>query len=143
MRPLALAALLSMPVAAPAQTTEANLSLVSAELRAACPSGGGRITGGVTERDLTGDGALDLIVDHKGLTCGDGEPSALCDGPICTVKVWIDDGGSMLLTQELRARNIRISAETPPTITAFVGGSGGSDGGGAQLTFTWQMGVFR
>lgn len=145
MRHLLACLALALPGPILAQTTAANIGIVANELGAACPAGDGRVTGGVVERDFTGDGVLDLLVDHGRLTCGTSGESARCSDGLCAVRLWINEGGRMVLAQELRARNIRVSSDTPPTVTAFVGGgsSGTAPGSGAVITFTWQTGVFR
>jgi hypothetical protein len=61
-----------LPGAAAAQDSNAARYLAAQEIAAACDAGGTFGSGGLIERDLTGDGRDDLILDHGAISC-DGE----------------------------------------------------------------------
>ncbi len=110
-----------------AQSIEAARWLLWQEAQAACQMSGGapsiRETG-LIERDLDGDGALDLLIAHEGFICGEVGRSGFCGVQVCTLKIWLNRGGQLILTEEFLGMNIAVDTNTPPVITGYGHGGG-------------------
>ena len=115
--------------AAPAVSRSEDVEkLVREEIAEACGDRGGAIkASAVIERDLTGDGAADLIVPHDSITCSDGGPSTLCGMQVCPVKIYVRRGGELSLVSDILGAGVKVGAGKIPSISMYAhGGKRGS-----------------
>ncbi|MEM6588073.1 MAG: hypothetical protein AAF641_06465 [Pseudomonadota bacterium] len=90
-----------------------------------CTNGAGAFQSGVYQRDLTGDGLTDLIVDHGGINCTQGfGRSGFCGAQVCSVIFYVNQGGSLTEVQEILAIVGEIS-DTPLPLIGLHGHGGG------------------
>ncbi|MEL7254436.1 MAG: hypothetical protein AAGL23_09705 [Pseudomonadota bacterium] len=125
---LALAISLTLTGAAQAQSDIAPQvdAILQGHVAEGCLNGqGGRFVDGVYQRDLTGDGLVDLIVDHGGMSCvGDFGRSGFCGAQVCSVIFYVNQGGTLTEVQEILAIVGEIS-DTPVPLIGLHGHGGG------------------
>lgn len=93
--------------------------LVKERIAAVCPHGGTFAPKGITERDLTGDGRADLVLDLAGLTCR-GAANGLNDesgAAHCPVAFYVRKGDVLVLVSEVASIGARVGPGNPPRIT--------------------------
>lgn len=112
-------ALLGAPVAN-AQTSKAAQWLASEQISAACGNSDGRFDPvGVIERDLTGDGQADLILDHGAIECRSsdlGSRSGFCGIRACSVIFYVRDGGLLKMSKEILSIGVEAGPGDRPAI---------------------------
>lgn len=92
----------------------------------ACTGEGGEFSeSSIYIRDLDGDGAQDLILDHGGLNCSGGM-SVTCGVQVCTSEIYLQRDGSLQKVIEILNRITSISADAVPLIGVW--GHGGTQG---------------
>jgi hypothetical protein len=115
--PLSIVAITAMLSASPALAlSKAARYLINEQISAACPSGGKFAAGGVDERDLTGDGKADLILDHGGITCNDGSRSSFCGIRACSVYFYVRDGNLLKEKLDILSIGATVKGGNPPSI---------------------------
>ena len=103
---LFLALLFIAPMTQANATSKATRYLIKQEIANGCDTKRGKFNAtGIIERDLTGDGAKDLILDHGGITCSDGSRSGFCGAAMCSVIFYVRDNNG-LLQQKLEVLSI-------------------------------------
>lgn len=119
----------SVVAAAPAvRRSEAVEKLVREEIAEACGGKEGTIKpSAVIERDLTGDGVIDLIIAHDGITCSGRGASATCGTQICSVKIYVGRGGELSLVIDMLGAGVKVGQGRIPSIQMYAhGGKTGS-----------------
>lgn len=81
-----------------------------------CPAGGTFSPTEIVERDLTGDGAADLILDLHGVRCADGGMSGGCGPAACNANVYVRTSGLLKLVTEEFSVGFEIGPGDPPSI---------------------------
>ncbi|MBZ8133336.1 hypothetical protein [Afifella sp. IM 167] len=138
---LLLVALLALQASpAPARTKAADY-LIAEQIAAACDGAAGRMDpSGVIERDITGDGKLDLILNHRGIACdreGEGiRQSGFCGAQLCSVLIYVRRGALLKLEEEILSGGLALGAGSRPEIHLF-------GQGGKPLTLRWNGNGFR
>ena len=92
--------------------------LVNEQLQAACDGfgGGGQISDdAVIERDLTGDGKADLIIDHSGIDCANGR-SGFCGVRACSVLFYVRKGRLLKKVEEILSIGVTVGQGRRPPI---------------------------
>ncbi|MBB4301584.1 hypothetical protein GGD81_000601 [Rhodobium orientis] len=123
-RRLATVVLLLAPLAlatpASAYSKAANY-LIKQQIRVACDGRPGRIRPeGVIERDLTGDGHKDLIINHDGIECrAEWSRSGYCGASACSVHIYVREGALLVHKTELLTGGIRIGRGSRPRISFY------------------------
>ena len=102
-------ALSSMMILTPAAAlpfSKATQYLIKQEIQNGCQDGKGTIAEqGVIERDLNGDGGLDLILSHEAISCaGTSFRSLLCGMQVCTIQFYVRQDGLLQLVEEFLER---------------------------------------
>ncbi|MCB1438898.1 MAG: hypothetical protein H6888_10630 [Nitratireductor sp.] len=99
--------------------------LVDQQIQEGCDGAKGRFSGGsVIERDLTGDGKPDLIIDHSGLQCGrSGSRSGFCGIKACSVLFYERQGDLLQLRNETLSIGVSVGKGKRPKI-GLVGHNG-------------------
>jgi len=125
---------------APARTKAADY-LVAEQIAAACDGGAGKMDpSGVIERDVTGDGRLDLILNHRGIWCdraGEGiRQSGFCGAQLCSVLIYVREGQLLRLKKEVLSGGLGLGAGSRPEIHLF-------GHGGKPSTLRWDGNGFR
>ena len=117
------AALLAMALCAIAGNAEARSKaaayLIGQELAKACDGlgGGGRIDDeAVIERDLTGNGKADLIIDHGGIQCSGEQRSGYCGIRACSVLIYVRKGRLLKLAEEILSIGVTVGKGRRPGI---------------------------
>jgi hypothetical protein len=111
-----------LPGGAMAQDSNAARYLVSEQLNAACPDGGAFRGDGPIERDLTGDGRDDLIIDHGTIACdGATVTSGFCGARLCSVMIYVRKGALLELVSETLSGGVTVDDGDPPVISGFAG----------------------
>ena len=96
---------------------------IETQIAAACEDRGGRFTSGVYERDLTGDGQADLILDHGGIECnGDWRRSGFCGAQVCSVYFYVRNGQALNEVKEMLGIVQSISSTPVPLIGIYAHG---------------------
>ncbi|MGL5012602.1 MAG: hypothetical protein ACRC6I_22265 [Paracoccaceae bacterium] len=120
-----------LPELTAAQDSNAARYLAAEALDAACQAGGAFRPGGLIERDLTGDGRDDLIIDHGGIRCeGEDAVSGYCGMQACTVLIYVREGGLLMPAVEMLAAGIEVDDANPPAISGYAHG-------GDPWSFRW------
>ena len=101
--------------------------LIDQEVSKACEGPGTIRPESAIERDITGDGRDDLIINHRGIWCG----SSLCD-----VLIYVRKGSLLHLELETMSGSLRLSDENPPDIYL-------SSHGGDEVPIKWDGNKFR
>ncbi|UIJ73945.1 hypothetical protein [Aurantimonas sp. HBX-1] len=125
-----LAALLAMTASAEARSRAAEY-LVAEQIAEACDGGRGTIEpSGVIERDLTGDGAADLIIAHEAITCAGGGVSGrslFCGMQVCSVHFYVRRGTLLQPVLEMLGGGVTAGPGDVPDISMYAhGGTQGS-----------------
>lgn len=100
--------------------------------------GGGAATmepAAVIERDLTGDGKADLIVDQGLISCKDGM-NGFCGTAGCAIDVYVRQGDRFVEKLNLLGFGIEILDGNPPRLRM-------SDRDGGRHIYRWKGGQFR
>ena len=90
--------------------------LIREQIKAACPAGGTFDKAGIIERDLTGDGKSDLILDHGAITCNDGNRSGFCGIRACSVLFYVREGNLLKQKLEILSIGATVTGGNPPSI---------------------------
>ena len=124
-----LAVLLAATASADARSRAADY-LVAEQIAAACNGGRGTIdASGVIERDLTGDGAADLIIAHEAITCTGGGhtgSSLFCGMQVCSVYFYVRRGALLEPVLEMLGGGVAAGPGDVPSISMH--GHGGGKG---------------
>lgn len=93
-------------------------AIAAQEAREGCESARGKFSAkGAIERDLTGDGQPDLLINHDELTCpGAGGRSGSCGAAACTVKIFVRDGDRLSEALDILSASVAIGAGNRPSI---------------------------
>lgn len=136
---VSLAALLAITASAEARSRAAEY-LVAEQIAEACDGGRGTIEpSGVIERDLTGDGAADLIIAHEAITCiiaheaitcaggGASGRSLFCGMQVCSVHFYVRRGTLLQPVLEMLGGGVTAGPGDVPDISMYAhGGTRGS-----------------
>ena len=91
--------------------------LVTQQIAQGCESKSGTFAAGsVIERDLTGDGEADLIIDHGGLQCTGGGLRLYCGIRACSVLFYVREGKLLHQKAEILSIGASVADGTPPVI---------------------------
>ncbi len=92
--------------------------LIAAQIAEGCGAeGAGQFArDAIVERDLTGDGAPDLLISHDGLACRSGGRSGFCGIRTCLVVLYVRQGGRLSLNTEVLSIGASIGVGDPPVI---------------------------
>lgn len=101
-----------------AAASKAAQYLVNQHVAEGCPDGGGTFAaGGVIERDLTGDGKPDLVIDHSSLQCNGGGRSSFCGMQACSVDIYVREGALLKPAGNfLSVGGVRVQRGNPPIL---------------------------
>ncbi|MEM0898435.1 MAG: hypothetical protein AAGI92_00610 [Pseudomonadota bacterium] len=112
--------------------------LENEQVKAGCSSGRGKFSrGGIVERDLTGDGRADLIIDHSELTCsGSFTRSGFCGVQACSILFYVREGDLLKLNTETLSIGHEIGPGSRPEIKLAAHG-------GQSYSMRWFDGSFR
>lgn len=103
--------------------------LLKQEITDGCESGKGTIgPSGAIERDLDGDGLLDLIIAHDAIQCsGQATRSRNCGMQVCSVIFYLKRGRLLRKAGDMLGSNVQVASGTVPRIYMFAhGGRRGS-----------------
>lgn len=91
--------------------------LIKEQIASGCESQGGTFLS-VEERDLTGDGKSDLIIDHSYLRCnGERLQSVTCGAAHCEILIYVRQGNLLKKVEEFASIGYSIENDrSPPTI---------------------------
>ena len=104
-------------LSAPAAADQSVDTLSAEHVAQACSGPGILASGGLEQVDLTGDGALDLILDHSAISCADGSGSNECGMRACAVYLYIRDRDRLRAAYDTTAVGVTADAGVPPIIT--------------------------
>ncbi|WP_346915729.1 peptidoglycan-binding domain-containing protein [uncultured Roseibium sp.] len=106
--------------AAPQPLSNAAAYLRDQQISLACQGRGGTISpDGLIQRDLTGDGNDDLIIDHSGISCNGPKASSLeCGTQACSVNLYVREGRLLKLKAQFLGRNVIVGEGDIPAIHA-------------------------
>lgn len=124
---------LSQPAMAFSKATD---YLMKEHIKAACQGGGSFASAGLIERDITGDGKPDLILDHGGITCNDGNRSGQCGIRTCSVYFYVREGNLLKEKLEILSIGVTVAGGNPPRIKLV-----GHDF--EESSVVWQNGQFQ
>lgn len=111
--------------------------LVDQQIAEACNGGSGTIRSeAAIERDLTGDGRADLIIDHRGIWCDGGGQSGFCGAQLCSVLIYVRRDALLKLEAEILSGSLEVSGGKIPAIHL-------SAHGGAPSTLQWDGKKFQ
>lgn len=100
-----------------AAASKAAQYLVKQHAADGCPAGGTFAAGGVIERDLTGDGKPDLVIDHSSLQCNDGGRSNACGMQACSVEIYVRVGALLKPAESfLSVGGVSLQGGNPPSL---------------------------
>ena len=103
----------STSAAAMPQSPEARI-VVEQQLKSACGSAGGTLSGGRAgqkafyEGDLTGNGEMDFILSHSGVRCANDQINLRCGMEGCSLLVFAQQGADLELAAELDALDFEV-----------------------------------
>lgn len=126
----AIAAMLAaiVPHDAAAQSSNAARYLQGEAIADACRGGAGSLDPrGLIERDLDGDGEVDLVISHEWIECmtgGQFSRSFHCGMQVCTVLIYLRRGQLLQLTDEFLGGGVEVGPGQVPEITGFAHGGG-------------------
>ncbi|MEX0404830.1 hypothetical protein ABGN05_04035 [Aquibium sp. LZ166] len=109
--------------------------LIDQEVSKACEGPGTIRPESAIERDITGDGRDDLIINHRGIWCGSSQ-SGFCGMQLCDVLIYVRKGSLLHLELETMSGSLRLSDENPPDIYL-------SSHGGDEVPIKWDGNKFR
>jgi hypothetical protein len=114
-----LAGLLGGLPTAQALTPEAA-AVAAREARDGCSGGQGRFNSiGAVERDLTGDGQPDLLINYQGLSCTNA--TSACGAMACVVMIFVREGSRLRKTLDTLSASVEIGPGDRPPIRLSVG----------------------
>lgn len=124
-------------IAAPAiPASKAVSRIMEAQYPDVCDGASGKLNpAGIIERDLTGDGKADLILDIGTVDCGNGM-NMYCGSAGCSISVYVWQKGRLKEKLSLLGAGIEVMYGDPPGLRLT-----GADGG--DRTYRWQGGEFR
>jgi len=125
-----------VPGPAPAQSSNAAQWLADREIAQACGGPGTFDTGGIIERDLTGDGRDDLILSHEAIRCASGGRSGFCGAQVCSVLIFVRDGDLMVEKTNMLGGGVSVSVDRSPVISGY-------GHGGGRWSIRWTGSAFR
>ncbi|GJE16419.1 hypothetical protein [Methylobacterium marchantiae] len=106
------------PLPAQAESAAARY-LVSQQVAKTCPKGGQFKPAGIMERDLTGDGRPDLVLNLAELSCRGAANGTNdeCGAAHCPVLFFVRQGDLLVLKEEIASIGARIGSGAVPRIT--------------------------
>ena len=117
-----------VPQDAAAQSSNAARYLQGEAIAEACGGGTGSLDPkGLIERDLDGDGEVDLVISHEWIECTSGGQfgrSLNCGMQVCTVLIYLRRGQLLQLTDEFLGGGVEVGPGQIPEITGFAHGGG-------------------
>lgn len=118
---------------APETVSRAAAYLRDEQISLACGGRGGVMEPeGMIERDLTGDGREDLLIDHRGISCNGSPRSSLeCGMQVCSMRIYVREGQLLRLKEEFLGMQPTIGNEQVPVIRVL-----GHGGGQAAIRWT-------
>nr|WP_321526494.1 hypothetical protein [uncultured Cohaesibacter sp.] len=113
---LALIAQITLGEQASAGYTNATLYLIKQQIKEGCDGGSGTFDfKGVYEVDLDGDGHLDLVLSHQGLSCDREMPmSSLCGAQFCSILIYYREGRLLKKRDEILGYILSYSRKPEP-----------------------------
>ncbi|WP_282045942.1 peptidoglycan-binding protein [Roseibium album] len=117
----------------PKTISRAAAYLRDEQIGVACDGRGGTFEpGGLIERDLTGDGKDDLLIDHRGISCNGSPRSSLeCGMQVCSMRIYVREGQLLRLKEDFLGMQPSIGNEQVPVIRVL-----GHGGGQAAIRWT-------
>jgi hypothetical protein len=115
--------------------SEAANEIVDRTITETCGGKGEIDPKGLVERDLTGDGEADLLIDYGFISCHEGM-NGFCGSGGCSVSIHVFENGRLTLKEELFGVETQVLNGKPPRIRVK------SRDGGSQ-TIRWKGGRFR
>jgi hypothetical protein len=117
--------------------SKAATYLVKQEIAKGCDGKKGTIEkSAIIERDLTGDGRKDLIINHAGISCAGGGMSGYCGVQLCSFNIYIRRGKLLKFQIEKLGMGLHVTTGKIPTIHWY------AHDGSAQK-FRWDGKRFR
>lgn len=123
------------PISVLAQSSNAARYLMNEEVSAACGGGGQISPQYFVERDLTGDGKLDLIVGHEGIRCSSGGRSGFCGAQACSIHIYVRVGALLQKKTDLLGIGLAVGDGSTPTINFHAHG-------GVPVAVRWNGSTF-
>lgn len=140
---VALAATTAGPAGAVSNAAE---YLIAKAISDACESGRGRFEKAL-ERDVTGDGKADLLLDHQDLQCEGGQTFTCGPAlpPGCLVTFYVREGALLIEKHSYMGDGFSIGRGDPPTIRIVdVGGPSKKLGGAVrERSIRWNGRAFK
>lgn len=102
------------------------LTIVERQLKSACGSAGGTLSGGRAgqkafyEGDLTGNGEMDFILSHSGVRCANDQINLRCGMEGCSLLIFARQGADLELAIELDALDFEVEAGNPVPIINYL-----------------------
>lgn len=90
--------------------------LIGQQIEAACEGPGSFGPDGIIERDLTGDGRSDLILDHGAIDCDGKGRSLECGIRACSVYFYVREGQLLKLKKEILSIGVTVTGRDRPAI---------------------------
>ena len=115
---LTIALTLTMLPQAAFAASKASQYLMREQIAEACATKKGKfLPVGIEERDLTGDGRRDLILDHGAIQCSDGSRSLFCGAAMCSINFYVGDSKGLLRKKlEVLSIGATVKGGEPPEI---------------------------
>ena len=101
-------------------------AIVEQQLKSACGSTGGSLSGGMAgqkafyEGDLTGNGEMDFILSHSGVRCANDQINLRCGMEGCSLLIFARQGADLELATELDALDFEVEAGNPVPIINYL-----------------------
>lgn len=112
---LAVSSTIAWPTPSHAQSPAVQAA-INEQILEGCMEGGGQFAPeGIIQRDLTGDGLDDLILDHSFLNC-DQSMRMFCGAQACSAVFYIRQGDRLVKTWEALTVGVAIAEGNPPVI---------------------------
>ena len=109
--------------------------LVQQTIEEACGGKGDIEPAGIVERDLTGDGKADLLINYGSITCHEGI-NGFCGSGGCSIDVYVSRNGKLGQKQDMFGADMEIIDGKPALIKIY-------DRDGASHTYRWKDGRFN
>jgi len=122
--------LCAVPIAASSQSSNAAAYVLNQEISSACGGSGSISPGSFIEKDLTGDGRLDLLVAHEGVSCSSGGRSGFCGAQVCSVNLYVREGDLLKSKGQFLGGGVRVEGGGVPLIRMYAHG-------GKQTALRW------